>query len=214
MNDNSNSSIFTFNVCSGIKRNCPNVILDAEELKHKLKEIITAEDLSSYLIDGHKGRILPHFKFRIGIAGCPNGCSRPQVMDLSLLARIRPKVEGENCISCGKCVDACKETAIKLNDDKIPVVNYERCFLCGDCIKSCPVNSIIGTKQGWSFAIGGKLGRHPQFAIKLSELMSTEKIMDIFPDLIKFYNQQRKGKEKLALVVNRLGIERIREELL
>ncbi|KXS41949.1 MULTISPECIES: 4Fe-4S dicluster domain-containing protein [unclassified Candidatus Frackibacter] len=205
-------SIFEFKACSGVKRNCPNVILNAEELLLKLKEIVEEEGLEKELKSGYKGPILPHFKFKVGIAGCPNGCSRPQIMDLSLLARVRPEVVDEECIGCQKCIEACKEEAIELQDE-IAVVDYEKCLDCGDCIKACPVDAIEKVKEGWSFGIGGKLGRHPQFATKLVDLMGAEEVIDKFVRLIKFYQEERKGREKLAVVLNRLGEVKVRQEL-
>jgi heterodisulfide reductase subunit A len=43
----------------------------------------------------------------------------------------------ELCDGCGDCVDACPESAIRLEDDA-PVINEIMCSGCGTCIPACP----------------------------------------------------------------------------
>lgn len=206
-------TVFSFKSCSGAKRDCPNVILAGEKLVKQLEEIVNKNDLDNYLKKGNReGPILPHSKFKVGVAGCPNGCSKPQIRDLSILARVRPEIIEQDCINCGECVEVCKESAIELEND-IAVIDYNLCLDCGDCIKVCPVDAIEAIEEGWSLAIGGKMGRHPQFATKLIDLTSTEEIIEFFPELIKFYQREREEKERLGLVLNKLSKEAVKERL-
>lgn len=41
------------------------------------------------------------------------------------------------CAACGTCVSACKNDALKIENDKL-VVNREKCLLCGYCSAYCP----------------------------------------------------------------------------
>lgn len=47
-----------------------------------------------------------------------------------------PKVDTENCSSCGRCVKACPIGAIEKTDSGIKV-NEEICLGCGVCVRSC-----------------------------------------------------------------------------
>lgn len=52
-----------------------------------------------------------------------------------------------NCISCGKCADACFNNNIQLVDNKPDWLH--NCTHCGACISSCPQNAIeYGHKKG------------------------------------------------------------------
>ncbi|MFX0073345.1 MAG: indolepyruvate ferredoxin oxidoreductase subunit alpha [Candidatus Hermodarchaeota archaeon] len=51
------------------------------------------------------------------------------------------KVNEENCVGCGTCIDSCNAEAIDLVDT-IAVVNDNRCIGCGVCAHLCPENAI------------------------------------------------------------------------
>ena len=61
-----------------------------------------------------------------------------------------PRVNGEACTGCGKCVEVCPVKAISLvtaNDPARPrlkkaVVDEALCLGCGLCVRACPVESI------------------------------------------------------------------------
>jgi ferredoxin len=55
---------------------------------------------------------------------------------------VAAKVNREECVSCGTCVDECPEEAITLDDEEIATVNPEKCTECGKCVEACPSNAI------------------------------------------------------------------------
>ncbi len=50
-------------------------------------------------------------------------------------------VIGEDCTSCGACVDACPVEAISEGDEHY-MINPELCTDCGACADTCPVGAI------------------------------------------------------------------------
>jgi Fe-S-cluster-containing hydrogenase component 2 len=52
-----------------------------------------------------------------------------------------PKIDLEDCISCGKCSRVCPVLAISMKDKK-PVVDESICLGCGVCARNCPKKTI------------------------------------------------------------------------
>ena len=50
------------------------------------------------------------------------------------------KIEEEQCIGCGKCVQDCVGHALKLEDGKAAV--KRECILCGHCAAICPMDAV------------------------------------------------------------------------
>lgn len=67
-------------------------------------------------------------------------------------------INSEKCISCGKCLEACKKNAIC--SSPFFAVN-DKCDSCGNCIDACPVHAIdfsediISIRAGQVLSIGG-----------------------------------------------------------
>ncbi len=51
------------------------------------------------------------------------------------------KIDADECISCGACVDVCPEDAISEGDDTY-VIDPEKCTDCATCEDECPVEAI------------------------------------------------------------------------
>jgi Pyruvate/2-oxoacid:ferredoxin oxidoreductase delta subunit len=51
-----------------------------------------------------------------------------------------PKLDPEQCTSCGRCSQVCPILAITM--EELPVINEEICLGCGVCARSCPQKAI------------------------------------------------------------------------
>ncbi len=54
------------------------------------------------------------------------------------------KINKDECVACGACVDVCPEGAIKVDD--VAVVDVKKCLDCGACVDECP-NSAISVDE-------------------------------------------------------------------
>lgn len=70
---------------------------------------------------------------------------RPVVELLKKLIKIRPYIEGENCIKCYFCARTCPTKAIKTENERM-AFTYAKCIACFCCQEVCP-NSAIKTKK-------------------------------------------------------------------
>ncbi len=52
------------------------------------------------------------------------------------------KVNNDECVGCGICVDACPAEAIKMDGD-FAVVDADLCTECEACIEECPNDAIV-----------------------------------------------------------------------
>lgn len=57
---------------------------------------------------------------------------------------MKPKINRDKCIKCGRCWQFCPDAAIKMkkSDGKASVL-YDYCKGCGICAAECPVKCII-----------------------------------------------------------------------
>lgn len=156
--------------CRSRLSNCPNPLIDTqkwlERVQAWVKELDLSERLRRRVADD---KILFHHKLKIAIAGCPNGCSRPQIADLALVGMTRPRlVEPEACTACGACAEACPDGAVSQNDGP-PEFHRELCQGCLSCSRACPVEGIELDPPGVRVLMAGKLGRHPHLARPVME---------------------------------------------
>ncbi|MGL5389178.1 MAG: glycyl-radical enzyme activating protein [Serratia sp. (in: enterobacteria)] len=85
------------------------------------------------LHDGPGIRTIPFFK------GCPlscKWCSNPESQ------RPQPELifKKNDCIRCGKCIDACQQNA--LSAEHRFFIDRERCIQCGECTRVCPTQAL------------------------------------------------------------------------
>ncbi len=59
---------------------------------------------------------------------------------------IRPKFH-DNCISCGRCIEACPVEALSFDSDKKVLLNPNACIGCCCCHEICPVSAVEMTQS-------------------------------------------------------------------
>jgi ferredoxin len=57
------------------------------------------------------------------------------------------KINEEDCIGCGTCVQKCPMETIDL-EDAMAVLNPEKCIGCGVCVHNCPEEAIELERTG------------------------------------------------------------------
>ncbi|MBQ9548625.1 MAG: 4Fe-4S binding protein [Bacteroidales bacterium] len=84
-----------------------------------------------------------------GRAWCGNVCPVGTLLGLfSRFSLLRPRIDEDKCIRCGRCERACRASCIDLKALK---VDGSRCIDCFDCIDDCPTGAIRYT-SGWAGA--------------------------------------------------------------
>lgn len=180
---------------------CPYGLTDTKEMAKKFDERIY----------GRSG--LPH-KFKIGISGCPNSCSKPQENDLGFMGMAQPvfdEVEG-SCIACGLCAEACRSGAITLDEEGRPKIDLSKCISDGRCILSCPTGAIRTAKIGWRVFIGGRFGYKPQLGIPVRDFVPDEEVVEVAEKILEAYIRCGKKGERLRDVIERIGVDEFIKE--
>ena len=52
------------------------------------------------------------------------------------------EIDEEKCTGCGRCADACHESAIQMTEGKARLVKDDYCDGLGDCLPACPSDAI------------------------------------------------------------------------
>lgn len=128
----------------------------------------------------------------------------------------RNPINLERCISCGKCLEACKMNAIR----SYPFFAVsDKCDSCGRCIDICPVHAIdlsediISIKAGQVLSIGGfgKKGVSNQILIKKGIHVTPtgrteeETLALAVPDAVEIMQNMGKIEQEMLLNVSRDG---------
>ncbi len=180
---------------------CPYGLVNTKEMAKKLdKRIYGRGDL-------------PH-KFKVGICGCPNSCTKPQENDLGFMGTAQPvfdEVEGA-CIACGLCAEACRFGAITLDDEGRPHIDLSKCISDGRCIHACPTGAIRAAKIGWRVFVGGRFGYKPQLGIPIMEFVPDDEVVDLAEKILLAYKNLGKKGERLRDVIERMGVDEFIKE--
>lgn len=73
---------------------------------------------------------------------------------------------------------------------------------------------IIGDKEGYILTVGGSAGFHPRQADQLATGLSEEETLELIDKLIMYYKQEAEPGEKLGFLIDRKGIEALKNSLL
>ncbi|HDZ24598.1 MAG TPA: 4Fe-4S dicluster domain-containing protein [Desulfobacteraceae bacterium] len=190
---------------------CPNRAVISDGLAERIERILARRDMKGFLREKVGGPLKFHHEFRVSISDCPNGCSRPQIVDVGLMGARQPGVSEESCSRCGNCVEVCKESAVFLDDDG-PVISQERCLSCGACIRACPTGTLVEASGGYRVLLGGKLGRHPRLGQEIPGIHSRDQVIEIIEHCIDRYRKHSRHGERLGEVLGRVGMKKFFED--
>ncbi len=200
---------FRVETCFG-NSGCPNRAADTKELLARIEEILASRNLREFLEKKVAGPLKLLHEFRVTVSDCPNGCSRPQIVDIGIIGAKEPGVSPEECTACGECVEVCGEDAVKLvGEEGPPEIDPEKCLYCGQCIEVCPTGTIEAAREGFRILVGGKLGRHPQLGMELEGIHSLDDALRIVERCLDLYLAQNQKGERFGEIVNRIGPEEL-----
>jgi dissimilatory sulfite reductase (desulfoviridin) alpha/beta subunit len=183
---------------------CPNRAIADAALVQLLEQRLARMNLREFLKQRVKGGLKLHHEFRISISDCPNGCSRPQIVDIGLIGARRPRVGNEPCSRCEACVVSCQERAISFAEHaESPVIEFSKCLACGQCIRACPAGTLREDASGYRILLGGKLGRHPQLGIELGPLFSHDEVLSVVDRCLTHYMEHNVSGERFGDMLQR-----------
>ena len=192
--------------CGGL-RGCPLTLFDDEKVVLTLENTIKKLKLEEFINQQIDGPVLYHHKFKAAVSGCPNCCSQPQIKDIGIIGYSRPKINKGHCMECQQCIQACPEKLVVVDGE--PSINYNECIDCGRCIRSCPTSSIIEEEVGYRIIIGGRLGRRPYLAHKLTEVNSLTELEEVLEEVIELYQSWRIDGKNFSRTVEEIGTKEI-----
>jgi anaerobic sulfite reductase subunit C len=186
---------------------CPNRAVTDEGMGGRVEALLSSKNLKAFLKERVEGPLKMHHEFRVSLSDCPNGCSRPQIVDLGLIGARVPQITPTPCTWCGACVETCKEEAIELlPGEDSPGIDMDKCVACGQCIQVCPSGTIQESNRGYRILVGGKLGRHPQLARDLGKVYPPDEAMTIVERCIEHYLKNNRRGERFGEILNRAGL--------
>ncbi|MDR4509403.1 MAG: 4Fe-4S binding protein [Candidatus Brocadiaceae bacterium] len=207
-----NPVLYQVKTCRGAEANCPFLIEDPGLLAKKMRNRFEELHFTRKLMDKIEGQILPHHTMKLAVAGCPNSCSMPQIKDFGVHAIEPVDVDSEvTCIECMKCVEACREDAITVKDARV-TIDKEKCVDCGMCARVCPTGTIKPEEVRYRVMVGGRVGRHPKFAMDLlpqADESSTLKALEACIEMML----SSKTEHRFRNIIEKAGIEGIKEKI-
>lgn len=152
-------------------------------------------------------------KFKIAVTGCPNSCVKPQINDIGFMGVVEPYVDLSLCTSCGLCEKVCVEKAITMKDG-LPIYNIGKCTFDGDCIRACPTDAWKIKRAGYTAFVGGKVGRHPMFGYEIDRFIDDKRAIELTQKSVDFYNKYAQKGERFGVTINRVGLDKFKQEVL
>ena len=73
---------------------------------------------------------------------------------------------------------------------------------------------VLGKKKGWTVIFGGNSGGRPRIGDVIHEDLSKEEAVDLIKRLLEFYAANGKKKERTARLMERIGIDAVKEAIL
>jgi len=183
---------------------CPNGLVPTQDLGIAFNEEFYGSD---------EGLNLPH-KFKVTVSGCTASCSKPQENDFGFHGQVEPELSEDECTGCGICEATCREGAIIMNGEGLPVRDPLKCIFCGDCIKNCPTDAWIAKRSGLAAYAGGHWGRHPVLGKKVADFVEPDEAKAMIRKALAFYKHEGRRGERFGTTIERVGFEEFKEKIL
>ncbi len=174
--------------------------------------LIETKELAAEL-DAQYLRIQAPHKFKLGVSGCPNNCSKPVENDIGVMGGVLPEWKQESCVSCRLCVSICPASAIEQRGERF-VLDREKCILCGLCIRNCSSSSWIAQRTGYTLYLGGTMGKRPRLGTKARVLIeSKEELLGYIRKAFDYYAANGRKKERFGHTLDRIGVDKAFAEI-
>lgn len=179
---------FDITACRGVEaaNNCRFAMGVSAGLLREIELAIADSGWPEFLRTAISGPLLHHHAFKISVAACPNGCSRPHVADVGIIRACAPMLDPEPCNQCRICEKSCPDKAITM-DAHGPMIDFTACMQCGLCVARCPERALTCGQSGFRIVLGGKLGRHPRLATPFPGIHATDRVPAIVARCLDFY---------------------------
>lgn len=146
------------------------------------------------------------------MTGCQNNCLKAEENDVGIKGAAQVTWKEDACIQCGVCEKACREKAIKLEDNQVKV-DYSKCNFCGRCAKSCPTDA-WDVKEAYLVSFGGTFGNSISKGESLLPLItSEEQLFRVTDAAIQFFDDYGKAGERFKFTIDRVGKDHLYEVL-
>lgn len=158
---------------------------------------------------------LPH-KFKIAVGGCPNSCMKPSLNDFGIEAHRIPQYDKEKCRGCATCFveAACPMKAAALNEDRKLEIKEAICTACGVCTGKCPFQAVAHHNDvKYQIFVGGTWGKKTRNGTPLSRLAEADEIYPLLEKTMLWFKKYAYQKERLGAAIDRIGVEKLEEEL-
>jgi len=183
--------------CRARLAQCPNTLLDTGPWREAIEEWLAAADINERLRKRVAGdRVLFHHKLKIALAGCPNGCSRPQIADLAVVGSVRPVFDSEACTACGSCAQGCPDGAIQVRE--VALRDPKRCLGCLHCSTVCAEEAVSLGRPFARLYLGGKLGRHPRLALPAGQAVDPGQAVQVFSQAMERFLKEAPPELRFA----------------
>lgn len=174
-----------------------------------------AKEIHNRYYLGWRNVKLPH-KFKIAVGGCPNSCMKPSLNDFGVEAHQVPQYSREKCRGCSVCTveTACPMKAATLDEERKLYIKETICTACGVCTGKCPFQAVAHHDEvKFQIFVGGTWGKKTRNGTPLSRLVEMDEIFPLLEKTMLWFKKYAYEKERLGAAIDRIGVEKLEEEL-
>lgn len=196
---------FSITACRGLSGDaCRYALACDNDLVKKIGAVMDDSGWDSFLRSAVHGSLKHHHAFKIAVAACPNGCSRPHIADIGFIRACVPAVDLSKCSQCGVCEKICPDEAVKI-EEAGPRFDESKCMKCGLCVARCKDQALQCAESGYRIVLGGRLGRNPQLAVELAGLFCADECVAALGAAVAFYMQNYRAGLRFGALMNERG---------